>query len=135
MVYLETAIQGFFLKIVIRFRYTWGIPVGGSFLVKLQALCLPFWQKWTPSSVFLKYFAYFIIFHCVSGCFRGTNTGDCFIISSTFFILILHGRKVIWRALFVVGFLINNWYCVSCLLNINSALAFQRGFLHRWLIY
>ena len=37
MVYLEAAIQGFFLKIVIRFRYTWGIPVGGSFPVKLQA--------------------------------------------------------------------------------------------------
>ena len=55
MVYLEAAIRGFFLKIVIRFRYTWGIPVGGSFPVNLQAV----WM-WAPSWVFLKYFAYFI---------------------------------------------------------------------------
>ena len=122
MVYLEAAIQGFFLKIANRFRYTWGIPVGDSFPVKLQAVCLPFWWKWAPSWVFLKYFAYFIIY-CVSGCFGGTTLGGCFIILSTLFILILHGRKFFWRALFAGGFLINNWYCVSCLLNINSALA------------
>ena len=83
MVYLEAAIQGFFLKVVIRFMYTRVIHVGGSFPVKLQAVCLPFWWK------------------------------------STHFILILH----VWRALFESGFLINNWYCVSCLLNINSAMA------------
>ena len=40
MVHLEATIQGLFLKIVIRFSYTWGIPMGGSFLVKLQAVCL-----------------------------------------------------------------------------------------------
>ena len=133
MIYLEAAIQGFFLKIVIRFRYTWGIPVGrgGSFPVKLQAVCLPFWWKWAPSWVFFKCFAYFIIFYCVNGCFVGINSGGCLIILSTLFVLILHGSKVFWRALFAVEFLINNWYCVSCLLNINSALARQRGFLHR----
>ena len=127
MVYLEAAIQGFFLKIVIRFRYTWGIPVGGSFPVKLRAVCLLFWWKWVPSWVFFKYFAYFIFyflfFYYVNGCFGGTNPGGCLIILSTLFIWILHGRKLFWRALFAVGFLINNWYCVSCLLNINSALA------------
>ena len=42
MVYLEAAIQGFSLKIVIHFRYTWGIPVGGLFPVKLRAVCLLF---------------------------------------------------------------------------------------------
>ena len=110
MVYLEAAIQGFFLKIVIRFRYTWGTPVGGSFPVKLRAVCLLFWWKWVPSWVFFKYFAYFIIFYCVNGCFGGTNPGGCLIILSTLFILILHGRKLFWRALFTVGFLINNWY-------------------------
>ena len=31
MEYLEAAIQGSFLKIVIRFTYTWGIPVGALF--------------------------------------------------------------------------------------------------------
>ena len=123
MVYLEAAIQSFFLELVIRFRYNWGIPRGDSFPVKLQGVCLPFWWKWVPPWVFLKYFAYFIIFYCVNSCFGGTNPSGCFIILSTLFILILHGRKVFWRALFAVGFLVNNWYYVSCLLNINSALA------------
>ena len=123
MVYLEAAIQRFFLKIVIRFSYTWGIPAGGSFPVKLQAICLPFWWKWASSWVLLKYFAYFIVFYCLNGCFGGTNLDGCFIILSTLFILILHGRNVFWRALFAVGFSINNWYSVSCLLNINSTLA------------
>ena len=122
-------VRVFFLKIVIRFRYIQGIPVGRSFPVKLQALCLLFWWKWVPSWVFFKHFAYFIIFYCVNGCFGGTNPGGCLIILGTLFILILHGRKIFWRAFFAVGFLINDWYCVSCLLNINSALALQRGFL------
>ena len=108
MVYLEAAIRGFFLKIIIRFGYTSGIPIGGSFPVKLQGVCLLFWWKWVPLWVFFKYFAYFIIFNCVNGCFVGTNTGGCLIILSTLFILILHGRKLFWRALFAVGFLINN---------------------------
>ena len=37
-------------------------------------------------------------------------------------ILILHGRKVFLGALFAGRFLINIWYCISCLLNINSVL-------------
>ena len=133
MVYLEASIQGFSLKIVIRFRYTWGISVGDSFPVKLQAVCLPFWWKWVPSWVFLKYFAYFIIY-CVNGCFEETH-GGCFIILTTLFILILDGRKVFWRELFAGGFLRNNWYCINCLLNINSALVVWKGFLHRWSVY
>ena len=123
MVYLVVVIQGFFLKIIIRFRYTWEVPVRGSFPVKLQAVCLRLWWKWSPSWMFLKYFASFIIFYCVNGCFGGTNPGACLIILTKLFILISHGRKVFWKALFAVEFFINNWYCVSCLLNINSALA------------
>ena len=134
MVHLEAAIQEFSLKQSFNFRNSWGIPVGGSFSVKLQAVYLPFWWKWAPSWVFLKYFAYFII-NCVNDCFWGTALGGCFIILSKFFILILHRRKVFWRALFVGGFLINIWYCISFLLKINSALTIQRGFLHRQLIY
>ena len=123
MVYLEAAIQGFFLKIVARFWYTWGIPVGGLFPVKLQAVCLLFWRKRVPSWVFFKYFAYFIIFFCVNGYFGGSDPGGCLITLNTLFMLILHGRKLFWRALFAVGLLINNWYYVSCLLKIDSALA------------
>ena len=89
MVYLKAAIQGFFLKIVIRFKCTWGIPVGGSFPAKPRAVCLLFWWKWVPLWAFFKYFAYFIIFYRVNGCFRGTNPGGCLIILSTLFILIL----------------------------------------------
>ena len=51
-----------FLKIAIDFSNTYGIPLGGLFLVKLQAAYLPFWWKWAPSWMFLKYFAYFIIY-------------------------------------------------------------------------
>ena len=122
MVYLEEGSQGFFLKIVIRFRYTWGIPVTGSFPVNLRVVCLLFCWKWVPSWVLFKYFAYFIILYCVNGSFGGTNPSGYLIILSTLFILISNGKKLFWRAFFAVGFLINNWYCASCLLNINSAL-------------
>ena len=54
--------------------------------------------------------------------FGGTALSGCFIILSTLFILLLHGRNVFWRVLFAGGFLINIWYCTGCLLNINSAL-------------
>ena len=94
----------------------------GSFPVKLQAVCLLFWWKWVPSWVFYKYFPYFIIFYGVNSYFGRTNPGYCLIILSILFILILHVRQLLWGALFVVGFLINNWYCVSCLLKINSTL-------------
>ena len=122
MVYLEAAIQGFSLKKSLNFRYSWEIPVGrrGG---RLHAVYLPFWWKWATSWVFLKYFAFFIIYF-VNGCFWGTALGGCFIILSTFFILMLHGRKVFWRALFAGGFLINIVYCIRCLFKINSALPF-----------
>ena len=123
MVYLEATIQGFFLKIILRFRYTWGISVGVSFPVMLQAVCLPFWSE---VASFMGVSQVFCLFYCFVLCerlFGGTNPGGCFIILSALFILILHGRKMFSRVPIMVGFLINNWYCVSCLLNINSALA------------
>ena len=55
----------------------------------------------------------FCLFYCVNGCLGGITLGDCFIILSTLFILILHGRKVFWEALFAGEFLINKWFCVS----------------------
>ena len=67
--------------------------------------------------------------------FWGIALSDCFIILSTLFTFNLHGRKALWRALLVAGFLINSWYCISFLLNINSALVIYRTFLDRWLIY
>ena len=82
----HTAIQGFSKKKVNLFMYTWGIPAVGSFPVRLQSLCLPFWWGLAPSWVFLKYFPYFIIY-CMNGFFWGTALSDYFMIFSTLFIL------------------------------------------------
>ena len=123
------------LKIVIEFQVQVGNSRGGAFFpVKLQAMYLHFWWKQAPSWLFHRYFAYFIIYF-VNGCFWGTALGGSFIILSTLFILILYGKKVFWRALFAGGFFIKTWYCISCLLKINSALVIQRCFLHRLLFY
>ena len=73
MVYLEAAFQGFFLKVVIRFTYTWGTSVRGSFPVMLWAVCLLFWWKWAPLWVFFKYFASFIIFLLCERLFWGNK--------------------------------------------------------------
>ena len=115
---LSAVKQSFILGILLEFP-RWG---GGSFPVKLSAVCVPFKWKNTPSWVLFKYFAYFVIY-CVNGCFWGTALSDCFIILGQLFILILHERKVFCKALFAGRFLINIWYCISYLLNINSALA------------
>ena len=124
-----------FLRILIGFRYTWELPVWGrgSFPVKHQAVCLLFQWKWAPACIFYQIFCLFIVC-CVNGCFWRTALVAAFILSALL-VLILHGKKVFSRALFTGGLLINIWYCISYLLNINSALAVQRGFLHLWLIY
>ena len=95
-----------FLKKAIYFRYTSGFPMGGCFPLKLQTVYLSFWLIKGPSEVFLKDFPYFIIY-CVNDSFGGTALSDCFIILSTLFILILHGRKVFWKALFTGKLFIN----------------------------
>ena len=128
MVYLEAVIQGFSLKWLfyiylgnsrggIHFQWSCksAVLVGeGSFVGVSQLFYLPI--VWT--TVFL-----------------GIALSDCFIILSTLFYFKLHGRKALWRALLADGFLINIWYCISFLLNINSALVIYRTFLDRWLIY
>ena len=76
MITLEAAFKGFFLIIVIHCRYTWCIPVGVAFLVKLQAVCLAFWWKGAPLWVFLEYFTLFI-FYYVNCCFLGGNCPWC----------------------------------------------------------
>ena len=103
------------------FRCAWGTPVGELFPVKLRAVCLLLWWRWAPSRGFFKYFFYHYYYH-YNGYFGVTNPGGCLVILNTLFILILQGRKLFWRAPFAVGILINNWYYVSCLLNITSAL-------------
>ena len=122
-----------FLRILI--RYTWELPVGGrgSFPVKHQAVCLLFQWKWAPACIFIKYFAY-LLFVVWTAVFGELPLVTAFILS-TLLVLILHGKKVFSRALFTGWLLINIWYCISYLLNINSALVVQRAFLHRWLIY
>ena len=55
---------------------------GESFPVKLQVLCLLLLWKLASSWMFLKYFAYFIIYF-VNGCFWGTTLSFCFNILST----------------------------------------------------
>ena len=128
MVYLEAVIQGFSLKWLFYtylgnsrggFHFQWScrsaVFVGvGSIAGVSQLFCLPI--VWTTVS-------------------WGLALSDCFIILSTLFIFNLHWRKALWRALLAGGFLINIWYWISFLLNINCALVIYRGFLDRWLIY
>ena len=46
------------------FRCAWGTPVGESFPVKLQAVCLLFWWRWAPSRGIFKYFFnYYYYYH------------------------------------------------------------------------
>ena len=129
MVYLEAAIQGFSLIQSLYFRQTSGILLGGggSFPVELQALYLPFWWKWAPSWVFLKYFSYFIIY-CVNNCFWGTALSCCFIIFDTLSIF-----NLTWKEGFLestLGGLMCNKYLVLHQLFIKHQLCF--GILERF---
>ena len=76
-----------------------------------------------------------LLFILWTAVFLGTALTGYSNILRTFFILVLHGGKVFWKALFVHRFLMIIWYWISYLLNINSALVIQKGLLHRWLIY
>ena len=128
LVYLEAVIQGFSLKWL--FYIYLGNSRGG---VHFQWSCRSAVLVGVGSFVGVSQLFYLpIVWTTV---FWGIALSDCFIILSTLFIFNLHGRKALWRALLVGGFLINIWYCISFLLNINSALVIYRAFLHRWLIY
>ena len=127
MVYLEAVIQGFSLKWL--FYIYLGNSRGG---VHFQWSCRSAVLVGVGSFVGVSQLFYLpIVWTTVFG---GIALSDCFIILSTLFIFNLHGRKALWRAL-AGGFLINIWYCISFLLNINSALVIYRAFLDRWLIY
>ena len=124
MVYLEAVIQGFSLKWLFYiylgnsrggFHFQWSctsaVLVGvGSFAGVFQLFYLPIVYTTVP---------------------WGLALSDYFIILSTLFIFNLNGRKAQWRALLAGGFLINIWYCISFLLNINSSLVIYRAFLDR----
>ena len=45
------------------FRCAWGTPMGESFLVKLQAVCLLIWWRWAPLLAVFKYFVYYYYYH------------------------------------------------------------------------
>ena len=45
------------------FRCAWGTPVGESFPVKLQTVCLLFWWRWAPTRGFFKYFVYYYYYN------------------------------------------------------------------------
>ena len=56
-------------------------------------------------------------------------SGWFIILSKLFILTYVEGKLCGERSL------VNIWYCVSFLLNINSALIISRAFLPRWLIY
>ena len=128
MVYFEAVIQGFSLKWL--FDIYLGNSHGG---VHFQWRC--------RSAVLVGVFSFVGVsqlFHLPivwTTVFWGIALSDCFIILSTLFIFNLHGRKALWRALLADGCLLNIWYCISFLLNINSALVIYREFLDRLYIY
>ena len=128
MVYLEAVIQGFSLKWI--FYIYLGNSHGGVHF------------EWRCRSAVLTGVGSFVgvsqLFHLPivwTTVFWGIALSDSSIILSALFIFNLHGKKALWRALLSGGFLINIWYCISFLLNINSALVIYRAFLDRWLIY
>ena len=123
MVYLEAVIQGFSLKQLFYFIYTLGIPVVGSISSRAAGTMSAVLVGWAPSWVFLKYFIY-----CVNCCFLG-NCPQWLVHDFKYtFHFNLHGRKALWRVLFTCIFLINIWYFISCLLNINTQVGNLQSF-------
>ena len=134
MINLEAAIQRYSLKKPIHLMYIWGIPVVGLISSKaagsMSAILVGVGSFVGVSQVFFLF--YYLL--CERR-FLGNCLQRLFHNFQYTFHFNLRGRKVLWRAPIADGFLINIWYCVSCLLNINSALTIQRAFLHRGLIY
>ena len=123
---------GLFLLNGHSFRCAWGNSRGGIISSK-AAGCIPavLVEVGSIAGVFQLFCLLLLLpLFQVNSYFGVTNPSGCLIILNTLFILILKGRKLFWRAPFTVGILINNWYYVSRLLNITSALELQRGFLH-----
>ena len=95
MLYLEAAIQGFSLKYSFSFKFSWGIPVWGAKLISSKAAgCISVVLVEEGSFMGVpQVFCLFYYLFC-QRLFWGTVLGDCLIILSTFFSLMLHGRKV-----------------------------------------
>ena len=109
--------SGVFLKIVIQFRYTWGISVGGLISSKTAGSLSAVLVEVGSFVCVYQVFCLFYYLLCERLFFWEASLSDCFIMWRTLSILILHGRKVFWRALFKGGFSISVWYGISCLLN------------------
>ena len=95
---------------------------GGSFIVMLQAVSLPFWWKWF----------YYLLWECL---FWATT---CSVLLHNFKYLCHYNLK--WKKRFLESTLQvlifdKYLYDISSLLIINTALSIKRGFLHRLLIY
>ena len=96
----------------------------GPFPVELQVYRL------CGSGLLRGCFSIILFTNWVNYCFLG-NCTYCLLDNFKYtFYFNLHGRKALWRALLAGGFLINIWYCMSFLLNINYALVIYRDFLH-----
>ena len=115
------------LKIVILFYIYFGNSRGG---VHFQQSCRYYVCRLGGGGLLHGCFSSTAIY-CVNCCFLG-NCPQWLVHNFKYtFHFNLHGRKALWRALLAGGFLINIWYCISFLLNINSALVIYRAFLDR----
>ena len=130
MVELEAVIQGFSLKklFYIYFRNSRGVA-------HFQWSCRYCVCCFIGCGVLRGCFSSTLFIYCVKCCFLGNCPYWLLHNFKYSFHFNLHGRKAPWRAFIAGGFLIYIWYCISFLLNINSALVIYRAFLHRWLIY
>ena len=122
----QSSYSSVFLKIVIQVQVYLG-GISSKAVVNCMSAVLLEAGSFVGVSQLFCLFYYFLC----ERLFSVTALSSCFVILNTFFILILHGKKVSTRALFVGEFLIIIWYCISCLFDINAALAIQRGFLYR----
>ena len=132
MVYLEAVIQEFSLKQLfyiylgnfrgeVYFQWTCRYYIcrsNGSGLLR----------GFLSSILFILFYAFYL---CVNCCFLGNCPQWLLHNFKYLFHFNLHGRKALCRALLAGEFLINIWYCIRFLSNINSALVIYRAFRHR----
>ena len=89
---MEAAIQGFFLKKVNLFMYTWEIPAVGLISSKTAgSMSAVLVGVGSFVAVFQVFFLFYYLLFC--GFFGGTTLSDCFIVFSTLFILTYMERK------------------------------------------
>ena len=133
MVYQEgSSHSGFYLNIVILYQVYFGNSHACAWGGSCMLYVCPFGGNGLFCGCFLLKYSYLIIYF-VNDCFCRTALGGCLIILSTLFIF-----NLTWKKRFLESTLpwwIFDKYLIlhqfSCLLNINSALGMQRGFLRR----